>query len=148
MKRRTVLQMVASAPVLARAVDSSFAAVTQGRREMPRGIFVGTHYEYPFGGNSWRTEWRPKSYEDWRKDLTAIRQTGFNLIRIRIGFDSKLDDTEVLLNMAHELGLKVDYGFATFYAPDWFTQKYPEARMVNGNGETLGAPRDRRWPRA
>jgi len=112
------------------------------------GIFIGTHYEYPFGGNAWRKEWRPNSPDDWRKDLVAIRDTGFNLVRVRIGFDSNLDDTQTLLDLAHELGLKVGYGFAAFYAPDWFTERFPEARVVTTKGEVLGSPRDRRWPRA
>lgn len=113
----------------------------------PLGVFVGTHYEYPFGGSSRRAEWRPRGPSDWLRDLTAIRDTGFNLIRIRIGFDSDLDEVAGLLDLAHEVDLKVDFGFATFYAPDWFTEQYPDSRIVTAEGETLGSPRDRRWPR-
>ena len=147
MDRRTILQFLLSTP-LARAASNSLEPSQQATKTTSDAIIIGTHYEYPFGGNAWRAEWRPKSPADWKQDLASIRKTGFDLIRIRIGFDSRLEDVEILLNIAHDAGLRVCYGFATFYAPDWFTQKYPEARVVTASGEVLGGHRDTRWPRA
>ena len=90
-------------------------------------------------------EWPPKSFTDFKRDLTAIRQTGYDCFRIRVGFDSKLDEVEQLLNIAHDLSLKVHYGFATFYVPDWFLQNYQTARVVTASGEVLGGVKDTRW---
>ena len=53
-----------------------------------------------------------------------IRDTGFNLIRIRIGQDSKLDEVAELLDIAHDQQLEVLFGFATFYVPYWFIEEY------------------------
>jgi hypothetical protein len=53
---------------------------------------------------------------DWRRDCGMIRDTGFNIIRIRIGQDSNLDEVAELLDIAHGCELDVLSGFATFYA--------------------------------
>jgi len=88
-----------------------------------------------------------KSTDDWKRDLRAIRETGYDIFRIRVGFDSKLEEVTQLLDIAHKLDLRVHYGFATFYAPDWFTQKYPDARVITARGEILGKVRDTRKPK-
>ena len=95
MDRRTILQFLISSP-LSQAASQTLAGSKKAPGS-PGGIVIGTHYEYPFGGNAWRKEWRPKNPGDFRRDLTSIRKTGFDLIRIRIGFDSNLDDTAFLL---------------------------------------------------
>ena len=97
-------------------------------------IYIGVHYEYPFGGMGTRPEWLPKGPDDWNRDLREIRNTGFNIIRIRIGFDCDLDDVDKLLDMALENQLKVIFGFATFYVHDDFVQKYPDSRFIHVDG--------------
>ncbi|MBL7697179.1 MAG: beta-galactosidase [Chitinophagaceae bacterium] len=112
-------------------------------------VQFGVHYEYPFGGMARRNEWIPKGEDDWRRDIARIKQTGFNSIRIRIGFDSDLDDVAKLLDVIHEHGMTVIFGFATFYVNDHFIETYPDSKIIGGNGEV--GPRDKndvRWQRA
>ena len=113
-------------------------------------IWIGVHYEYPFGGMmADRPEWIPKGAKDWRRDLEMIKDTGFNLIRIRVGLDSALDDIATLLDICQELDIKVEFGSAMFYVSNEFVRKYPDSKMVMPDGEKI--PRDEldyRWPRA
>jgi len=38
-------------------------------------MWIGVHYEYPFGGMMKdRPERKPKGPKDWRRDLAAIRE--------------------------------------------------------------------------
>lgn len=94
-------------------------------------ILIGTHYEYPFGGMAKRPEWLPQGEEDWRRDLEMIKDTGFDSIRIRIGFDSSLDEVARLLDICEEVGIGVLFGFATFYAPYSFFEEHPDAKVVD-----------------
>ena len=113
-------------------------------------IWIGVHYEYPFGGMmADRPEWIPKGEKDWRRDLEMIKDTGFNLIRIRVGLDSDIDDIATLLDICQELDIKVEFGSAMFYVSNEFVRKYPDSKMVMADGEKI--PRDEldyRWPRA
>jgi len=100
-------------------------------------IWIGVHYEYPFGGMmADRPEWIPKGEKDWRRDLRMIKDTGFNLIRIRVGLDSDIDDIATLLDICQELGIKVEFGSAMFYVSNEFVRKYPDSKMIMA------------WPRA
>lgn len=112
-------------------------------------IYLGTHYEYPFGGMAVRPEWQPKGRNDWEKDLDYICDTGFNAIRIRIGMDSNLDEVEELIETIHSRGLKIIFGFATFYVSDWFVEKYPDSKIVDPFGHKVPEnAKDLRWQRA
>ncbi len=111
-------------------------------------MFIGIHYEYPFGGMAQRSEWLPQGPEDYRRDLAKIRKTGFDCIRIRIGLDSELDDVAVLLDLCREEDVSVLFGFATFYVHNDFIAEFPDCKSVDRNGTTY--PRhvhDYRWQR-
>lgn len=113
------------------------------------GIRIGTHYEYPFGGMATRPEWLPNGEEDWRRDLAMIKSTGFDSIRIRIGFDSSLDEVGRLLDLCQELGLGVLFGFATFYVNNDFLREFPDAKIVDRQGQAYPLhEHDYRWLRA
>ncbi len=113
-------------------------------------IWIGVHYEYPFGGMmADRPEWIPKGEADWRRDLEMIKDTGFNLIRIRVGLDSDIDDIATLLDICQELDIKVEFGSAMFYVSNEFVTKYPDSKMVMADGEKIPEDElDYRWPRA
>lgn len=112
-------------------------------------MYYGIHYEYPFGGMSKRPEWRPKDAEDYKLDLEMIKDTGFNCLRIRIGLDSDLDDVEILINLADELGLKIMFAFATFYVHDDFVKAYPDSKIIGSDGDIVPIDEnDLRWQRA
>ena len=111
-------------------------------------MFMGIHYEYPFGGMAKRTEWLPQGPEDYKRDLAKIRDTGFDCIRIRIGLDSGLDDVAVLLDLCQEEGISVLFGFATFYVHNDFIAEFPDSKSVDRNGETYPLHvHDYRWQR-
>lgn len=113
------------------------------------GILIGTHYEYPFGGMATRPEWLPQGEDDWRRDLTMIKDTGFDSIRIRIGLDSSLDEVGLLLDICLELEIGVLFGFATFYVHNSFIEAYPDARVVDRTGAAYPQhEHDFRWQRA
>ena len=113
-------------------------------------MWIGVHYEYPFGGMMGdRPEWKPRGEKDWRRDLKAIKDTGFNLIRIRVGLDTDIDDIQTLLDICQGLGIKVVFGSAMFYVHDDFVRKYPDSATVYANGTRMPAnDKDYGWPRA
>ena len=112
-------------------------------------IRLGIHYEYPFGGMATRPEWMPKGEADWRRDIAKIAETGLNSIRIRIGMDSDLDEVGTLLDIIHENGLTVLFGFATFYVNDEFVETYPDSKIIGGDGSIIPIDKyDVRWQRA
>ena len=112
-------------------------------------IPIGIHYEYPFGGMAARPEWLPKGETDWRRDIDAIKKTGFNSIRIRIGMDSNLDEVAALLDVIHEAGITVQFGSAHFYVNDEFVEKYPDSKIIGADGEVCPVDTaDLRWQRA
>ena len=112
-------------------------------------MIFGTHYEYPFGGMATRPEWLPRGEQDWRRDLAVIKDTGFDAIRIRIGFDSSIDEVGRLLDLCAELEVGVLFGFATFYVGYAFFEQHPDAKVVDRGGNAYpGGPHDYLWPRA
>lgn len=111
-------------------------------------MFIGIHYEYPFGGMAKRSEWLPTGPEDYKRDLAMIRDTGFDCIRIRIGLDSDLDDVGTLLELCHEEGISVLFGFATFYVHNDFIAEFPDCKSIDRNGVSYPLhPHDYRWQR-
>jgi beta-galactosidase GanA len=116
---------------------------------MHEGILIGIHYEYPFGGMATRPEWLPNGEADWRRDLAKIKETGFDSLRIRIGFDSSLDEVASLLDICQEFGLRVLFGFATFYVHNDFFREFPDAKVVDREGHAYPLhEHDYRWLRA
>lgn len=115
-----------------------------------RGVHIGVHYEYPFGGmTADRPEWKPKGAKDWRRDLEMIKDTGFDMIRIRVGLDSDIDDIATLLDICRDLDIAVEFGFAMFYVSNEFVNTYPDSKTVLPDGRKI--PRDEldySWPRA
>lgn len=111
-------------------------------------MFVGIHYEYPFGGMAKRPEWRPAGPEDYKRDLSKIRDTGFDCIRIRIGLDSDLDDVATLLDLCQAEGISVLFGFATFNVHNDFIAEFPDCKSIDRNGVSYPLhTHDYRWQR-
>lgn len=96
-----------------------------------------------------RVEWLPQGPDDRRRDLAMIKETGFDSIRIRIGFDSSLDEVAQMLDICQELGIDVLFGFATFYVSDRFLAEHPDAKVVDCQGKAYPLHQyDYRWQRA
>ena len=135
--------------ILAGCVRSAFPALNPDKGgEGTEVVRLGIHYEYPFGGMATRPEWMPKGEADWRRDLSKTKETGLNSIRIRIGMDSDLDEVSALLDIAHENGLTVLFGFATSYVNDDFVETHPDSKIIGGDGSILPIDKnDLRWQR-
>ena len=77
-----------------------------------------------------------------------IKDTGFDASRIRIGLDSDLDDVGDLLDICHEQGIEVLYGFATFYVHNDFIAEFPDSKSLDRHGVAYPLhPHDYRWQR-
>ena len=59
-----------------------------------------------------------------------------------------LDDVARLLDLCQELDLRVLFGFATFYVNDQFIEDFPDARIIDRQGQAYPLDRhDYRWQR-
>lgn len=110
------------------------------------GIRIGTHYEYPFGGMATcRMAAQRRRGSDLAHDLRA---PDLDSIRIRIGFNSSLDEVCDFSDPCQELGLGVLFGFATFYVNNDFLREFPDAKIVDRQGQHPLHEHDYRWLRA
>lgn len=83
---------------------------------------------------------------EWRRDLTDLRDRGFNTIKIwavwrwnhvepdRCDFS----DIDELMHIAQDLGLRVVINTIFDAAPAWFFAAHPDARMVTRGGRAVG----------
>lgn len=87
----------------------------------------------------------PASREEWRRDLTQIKQLGFNTVRTWVEWaDAEprrgqyhFENLRLLLELAHEVGLRVIVQVYADAAPDWVGKAYPWARFVTQSGVTI-----------
>jgi beta-galactosidase len=87
----------------------------------------------------------PQSREEWRRDLQQIRDLGFNTVRTWVEWaaaeprrgDIKLDNLQLLLEVAREVGLRVIIQYYVDSAPDWVGKAYPNARFVAQDGTAI-----------
>ena len=68
--------------------------MADSRQESPT-IRFGVHYEYPSAERRCAQEWLPRSREDWHRDLGVVKETGFSVIRVRVGHDSHLGKSQI-----------------------------------------------------
>ena len=97
-----------------------------------------------YGGDYNPEQW-PR--ETWLEDVALMREAGVTMVSIGIFswalietsegvFDfSWLDD---VIGLLHENGIAVDLGTPTASPPAWFFAAYPDARVVNRDGVTMG----------
>lgn len=93
----------------------------------------------------------PESRRVWREDLVKIRSLGFNTVRTWVEWASaeprrgqyRLEQLDLMLALAQEVGLKVIIQVYVDSAPDWVGEQFAEARFVAQNGVAIpsqGAP--------
>ena len=83
--------------------------------------------------------------ELWRKDVRAIKDTGFNTVRAWIDWASgqpsegryDFETLDVLLELAEEEGLKLVLQVYMDSAPQWVGRKYPDSLFVSSNGQAI-----------
>ena len=83
--------------------------------------------------------------ELWRKDVRAIKDTGFNTVRAWIDWASgqpseqryDFETLDVLLELAEEEGLRLVLQVYMDSAPQWVGKKYPDSLFVSSNGQAI-----------
>jgi beta-galactosidase GanA len=80
----------------------------------------------------------PDSPRLWKQDLAKIRQLGFNTVRTWVEWNVAepqegqyhLENLDLLLRLAHEVGLKVIVQVYVDSAPEWVGKKFPDGRYA------------------
>jgi beta-galactosidase len=84
----------------------------------------------------------PDSPSRWKDDLSKIKQLGFNTVRTWVEWNVgepeegkyRLENLDLLLRLANEVGLKVMVQVYVDSAPEWVGKKYPEGRYAAQDG--------------
>lgn len=97
-------------------------------------------YDFVFGAQYYRAP--TPARESWESDLKNFKENGFNSIKfwVQWGWTHRgenefyFDDTDRLMDLAAQNGLKVTLNVIFDVAPRWFMRKYPESKIVLSNG--------------
>jgi beta-galactosidase len=84
----------------------------------------------------------PDSPRLWTQDLMKIKQLGFNAVRTWVEWNVAepeegrfhLENLDLLLRLANEVGLKVIVQVYVDSAPEWVGKKYPDGRYAAQDG--------------
>jgi beta-galactosidase len=84
----------------------------------------------------------PDSARLWKDDLTRIKQLGFNTVRTWVEWNIAepeegkyhLENFDLLLRLANEVGLKAIVQVYVDSAPEWLGKKYPDGRYAAQDG--------------
>ncbi|HEX3107284.1 MAG TPA: beta-galactosidase [Terriglobales bacterium] len=87
----------------------------------------------------------PDSAGLWEKDLTKIKQLGFNTVRTWVEWNVAepqegkyhLENLDLLLRLANEVNLKVIVQVYVDSAPEWVGNKYPDGRYAAQDGQPI-----------
>jgi beta-galactosidase len=81
----------------------------------------------------------------WKEDLQKIKGLGFNTVRTWVEWnvgepregEYHLENLDLLLRLANEVGLKVIVQVYVDSAPEWVGAKYPEGRYASQDGQPI-----------
>lgn len=87
----------------------------------------------------------PASAAVWRKDLVQIKALGFNTVRTWVEWTAgepreheyHLEQLDLMLKLAEDVGLKVIVQTYVDSAPDWLALKFPDGHLVAQNGQAI-----------
>lgn len=87
----------------------------------------------------------PDSPRLWKKDLLQIKGLGFNTVRTWVEWnvgepkegEYHLDNLDLLLEVAHEVGLRVIVQVYVDSAPEWVGRKYPDGHYEAQDGQPI-----------
>src|SRR5262249_23582675 len=93
----------------------------------------------------------PDSPRAWREDLLKIKGLGFNTVRTWVEWNTgepregeyHLENLDLLLTLAQEVGLRVIVQVYVDSAPEWVGKKFPDGHYTAQNGSPIpsqGAP--------
>lgn len=85
------------------------------------------------------------SEQAWRNDLRAIKALGFNTVRTWVEWshgepregEYHLENLDLMLKLAEEVGLKVLVQVYVDSAPDWVGRKYPDGHFTTQDGTQI-----------
>lgn len=85
------------------------------------------------------------SAESWRADLLKIKGLGFNTVRTWVEWNTgepregeyHLENLDLLLKLAEEVGLRVEVQVYVDSAPEWVGAKYPDARYAAQDSQAI-----------
>lgn len=100
-------------------------------------------YDFVFGAQYYRAP--TPSPENWESDLKNMHELGFTHVKFWVQWrwthrkenEFYFEDTDRLMDLAHQNGLKVTINVIFDVAPQWLFEKYPDAKMVLANGKTV-----------
>lgn len=81
----------------------------------------------------------------WKEDLLKIQQLGFNTVRTWVEWNTgepkegeyHLENLDLLLRRANEVGLRVIVQVYVDSAPEWVGVKYPDGRYAAQDGQPI-----------
>ena len=87
----------------------------------------------------------PDSPRLWKEDLSKIKHLGFNAVRTWVEWNVAepeegkyhLENLDLLLSLANEIGLKVIVQVYVDSAPEWVGAKYPDGRYAAQDGQPI-----------
>ena len=87
----------------------------------------------------------PDSPRSWKEDLSRIKALGFNAVRTWVEWNAgepeegkyRLQNLDLLLRLAQEVGLKVIVQVYVDSAPEWVGKKYPDGRYAAQDGQPI-----------
>jgi beta-galactosidase len=87
----------------------------------------------------------PDSSTSWKQDLSQIKNLGFNTVRTWVEWNVaepeeghyRLQNLDLLLKLADELGLKVLIQVYVDSAPEWVGKKYPDGHYAAQDGQPI-----------
>ena len=87
----------------------------------------------------------PDSPRLWKEDLVKIKELGFNTVRTWVEWNVgepeegkyHLENLDLLLQLADEVGLRVIVQVYVDSAPEWVGKKYPEGRYAAQDGQQI-----------
>lgn len=87
----------------------------------------------------------PQSAAVWRRDLQRIKGLGFNTVRTWVEWTAgepgrheyHLEQLDLMLQLADEVGLKVIVQTYVDSAPDWLATAFPDGHLVAQNGQAI-----------
>ena len=85
------------------------------------------------------------SEREWREDLLKIKGLGFNTVRTWVEWSAgesregeyRLENLDLMLKLASEVGLKVIVQVYVDSAPEWVGRKHPDGHFVSQGGAVL-----------
>jgi beta-galactosidase len=87
----------------------------------------------------------PGSEREWREDLATLKSLGFNTVRTWVEWSAgepregryRLDNLDLMLRLAGDVGLKVIVQVYVDSAPEWVGRKFPDGRFTSQDGTAI-----------